>query len=296
VTTTTNEGYSWYHSLQTRIEKRFSKGYTLQASYTYSKFMQASELLNQDDIDPTEVISDSDYPHRFAASAIYELPFGKGQRFLDGSNGVVSRVVGGWQLQGVYTFQSGAPIAFDNIAYAGDLKDIRLPGDQQTPEQWFNTRGFVALRTSSSTAASAIVRDASGQPVWVDFNDPCKTSFNATTCPGTPLATPVGFNRDSLGLSLDRNLRTFPLRFGFIRYPRQNNFDLSIAKNTALTETTSLQFRAEFINAFNRVWLANPNGTNGLQRNPTSPTFGQITGSTGANYARRLQLGLKLLF
>jgi hypothetical protein len=280
--------------LQTRIEKRFSKGYTFQASYTFSKFMQATELLNQDDIDPTEVISDSDYPHRFAASGIYELPFGKGQMFFANTNGVVSRLIGGWQLQGVYTFQSGAPIGFGNLAYIGDLKDIRLPGDQQTPEHWFNSSGFVALRSTVNNVTT-VIRDANGRPIWVDFNDPCKNSYNATTCPGTPLANPTGFNRDS-GLGLDRNVRTFPMRFGYIRYPRQNNFDLSIVKNTAITELMRLQFRAEFINAFNRVWLANPNGTNGLDTGVTSLTFGQINGSTGGNYARRIQLGLKLLF
>jgi hypothetical protein len=295
VTTTTNEGYSWYHALQARIEKRFAKGYTFQAAYTFSKFMQATELLNQDDVDPNEAISDADYPHRFSASSIYELPFGKGRRFLASSNGIASRFVGGWQVQGVYTFQSGAPIGFGNVAYAGDLQDIRLPGDQQSPEHWFNTTGFVALRQKGADGKLAIVRNPNGSPVLVDYNDPCKNSFNATSCPGTPLANPVGFNRDS-DISLDRNVRRFPQRFGFIRYPRQNNFDLSVVKNTSITETTNLQFRAEFINAFNRVWLANPNGTNGLTTDPTSVSFGQIGGSTGANYARRVQLGLKLVF
>src|SRR5262249_40412788 len=136
VVTTNNQGYSWYHSFQGRIEKRFSKGYTLQANYTFSKFMQATELLNQDDPLPAEVISDSDYPHRFVASGIYELPFGKGQKFLTSSNGAVSRLVGGWQFQGVYTFQSGAPIGFNipsgngpttGYIYNGDLRNIRLP-------------------------------------------------------------------------------------------------------------------------------------------------------------------------
>jgi len=290
VTTTTNDGYSWYHSLQARIEKRFSKGYTFQASYTFSKFMQATELLNQDDPRPSEVISDSDYPHRFAASGIYELPFGPGQRFLGGSGGVVSRVVGGWQFQGVYTFQSGAPIGFGNVIYNGNPKDIRLPADEQEAGHWFNPAGFVALRNGTTVIM------ANGQPVWVDFNDPCKTTYNATSCPGTPLANPAGFNRDA-SFALANNVRTFPLRFGFARYPRQNNFDLSLVKNTAITETWRVQFRAEFINVFNRVWLSNPNGTNGLVTNPTAATFGQITGiSNQANYPRRLQLGLKLIF
>ncbi|MBS1788776.1 MAG: TonB-dependent receptor [Acidobacteria bacterium] len=290
VNSTTNDGYSWYHGLQTRIEKRFSKGYTFQASYTYSKFMQATELLNQDDPKPTEVISDSDYPHRFAASGIWELPFGNGQRFLSKSNGVVSRIVGGWQAQAVYQFQSGAPFGFGNVIYNGDLRNITLPGDQQEVGHWFNPAGFVALRNGSTVIM------ANGQPVWVDYNDPCKTTYNATSCPGTPLANPTGFNRDS-SFQLANNARTFPLRFSWLRYPRQNNWDISVVKNTVIKENFKLQFRAEFINAFNRVWLANPNGTNGIVTNPTSATFGTLSNtSTQANYPRRIQLGLKLIF
>src|SRR5262249_2960234 len=146
VVTTTNDGYSWYHSAQLRIEKRFSKGYTVQASYTHSKFMQASEYLNPADPRPTEVISDSDYPNRFAMSAIYELPFGKGRQFLSGSNGIVSRIVGGWQVQGVYTYQTGRPLDFNvpgtalpaatnptaGYIYFGDFRDIGIPSDQQS--------------------------------------------------------------------------------------------------------------------------------------------------------------------
>lgn len=246
VTTTTNDGYSWYHGLQLRLEKRFSKGFTLQTSYTYSKFMQATELLNQDDPRPTEVISDSDYPHRLAMSGIYELPFGKGRQLLSGANGVVSRIVGGWQVQGVYTYQSGAPLTWGNILYNGNLKDIRLPGDQQTVQHWFNTAGFV-------------------------------------TASGSQLAN---------------NVRTFPLRFGFLRQDNVNNFDLSVVKNTAITETTRLQFRAEFINALNHAWLSNASGgATGVITTPTAATFGQIAGlSNQANYPRRLQLGLKFIF
>jgi len=60
INTTTNDGYSWYHAAQLRIEKRFSKGYTVQASYTHSRFMQATEYLNPGDPSPTEVVSDSE--------------------------------------------------------------------------------------------------------------------------------------------------------------------------------------------------------------------------------------------
>jgi len=244
VNTTTNDGYSWYHALQTRLERRFSKGYTLQFAYTYSKFMQATELLNQDDPRPSEVISDSDYPHRFSASGVYELPLGAGKHFMSDAKGLTQRVVGGWQVQAVMTAQSGAPIAWGNIIYNGNVSDIRLPASQQNVLHWFNTNGFVT---------------ASAQ-------------------------------------QLASNVRTFPLRFGWVRYPKQNNWDISVMKNTLITEGMRIQFRFEMTNAFNRVWLANPNGTNGLQTGVTSATFGQITGSTQANYPRRIQLGLKFIF
>jgi hypothetical protein len=299
ITTTTNDGYSWYHSAQLRIEKRFSKGYTVQASYTHSRFMQATEYLNAGDPLPTEVVSDADYPNRFALSAIYELPFGKGRQFLAGSNGIVSRIVGGWQIQGVYTYQSGAPLSWGNYIYNGAFNDLVIPSDQQSLSQWFNNNGFVALRTSSSSSDSAIVRDANGQPVWVAFNDPCKNSYNATTCPGTPLTNPTGFNRDS-GTQLANNLRTFPLRFSFLRVQNNNNVDFSILKNTQIKERFNMQFRAEFTNFFNHPWLSRQggqSGDSGVITNPTSATFGQIANiSNQANYARRVQLGLKLVF
>jgi hypothetical protein len=66
-------GYSWYHSLQARGEKRFSQGYTLQVDYTFSKFMQATEFLNPTDATPSEGISDMDRPHVFTLSGLWEL-------------------------------------------------------------------------------------------------------------------------------------------------------------------------------------------------------------------------------
>ncbi len=298
ITTTTNDGYSWYHSAQLRIEKRFSKGYTAQASYTHSRFMQATEYLNPTDPLPTEVVSDTDYPNRFALSAIYELPFGKGRQFLAGSNGIVSRIVGGWQIQGVYTYQSGAPLSWGNYIYNGNFKDLVIPSDQQSLSQWINNTGFVALRTKDDNADSVVVRDANGQPVWVSFNDPCKFSYNATTCPGTPIS-PVGFNRDGR-LQLANNLRTFPLRFSYLRVQSNNNVDFSVLKNTQIKERFNMQFRAEFTNFFNHPWLSASSGGSGnagVITNPTSADFGKIANiSNQANYARRVQLGLKLVF
>jgi hypothetical protein len=265
-----------------RISRRFSKGYTVDASYTYSKFMQATELLNQDDLRPTEVVSDLDFPHRFTMSAIYELPFGAGRRFLFKTNPIVSKVISGWQVQGAYAYQSGAPLSWGNIVFVGNLKDINL--NKKTVEKYFNNSGFVALRDASKTG-TPVVTDSNGQPVWVDFGDPCKTNPSCAK----PLATPTGFNRD-LAFQLDRNVRTFPLRFDFLRGLSANNVDLSLIKNTTIKETVKLQLRFEATNAFNHPLFAAPNTT------PTAATFGQIVSSNQANYPRRVQLGIKLLF
>jgi hypothetical protein len=154
ITTTTNQGYSWYHAMLLGLQKRFSKGYTLAVNYSFSKFMQASEYLNAADPLPTEVISDMDTPHRISVSSIYELPFGRGRRFLTDVHPVLSQVVGGWQVQGIYVFQSGRPIGFGNIPFYGDARQIRLPKDQQSPDRWFNTSVFE--RSSAAALVSNI--------------------------------------------------------------------------------------------------------------------------------------------
>jgi hypothetical protein len=99
--------------------------------------------------------------------------------------------------------------------------------------------------------------------------------------------TYAGFERDS-ARALAFNVRTFPLRFSGVRGHAMNNWDLSILKNTRMGDRTSLQFRGEFLNAMNRVWLASPNTT------PTSSLFGSVTSEQG--YMRRVQVGVKVLF
>jgi hypothetical protein len=144
ITASRFDGTSWYHSMQLSVEKRFARGYTLNGNYTYSKFMQATELLNADDLNPTRVISDLDRPHRLTLSGIYELPFGRNKHFLSGAHPVVAHLVGGWQVSGIYTFQSGAPLGnWGNVIYLGDARSINDPVGGQSTDHWFNTAGFV---------------------------------------------------------------------------------------------------------------------------------------------------------
>ena len=253
VFSTTNDGYSWYHSLQMRLEKRFAKGLTMLTSYTWSKFMEATQYLNQDDLRPSEVISDMDFTHRLSISGIYELPFGKGKPFLNSTNSFASRVVGGWQVSGIYAYQTAAPIGGTNgwtpnnvpgsgIIFNGDFKDIVLPSSERTIQRWFNTdAGFVKAANQQRTT---------------------------------------------------RQVRTFPLRFSYLRGHDINNTDLSVIKRTEIREGKNLEFRAEFINAFNHPLF----NTDQIVIDPTSAAFGRFNSQTQRNYARRIQMTLKFTF
>ncbi|HUQ90521.1 MAG TPA: TonB-dependent receptor [Bryobacteraceae bacterium] len=233
---TQNQGYSWYHSLQTRIERRFASGYTFQASYTYSKLMEAMSYLNGADPVPERVISAQDFPHRLTFSGIYELPFGRGKRLLGSASGIAGRMITGWQVQGVYIGQSGQALGFGNAIFQGNLRDIPLPKGQRTVDRWFNT---------------------------------------------------AGFDRNS-ARQLSLNLRTLNSRFGGVRGDGINTFNLSVIKNTAITEKLRIQFRGEAINAMNHVMFVNPN------TNPASSAFGTVADEKSSG--RAIQLGLKLLF
>jgi len=131
-------GYSWYHSLQVRGEKRFASGFSLQTAYTFSKFMQATEFLNPTDPTPYRVISDVDRPHVFTFSGLWELPFGRGRRFGRSMPSVANALASGWQLNGTIIRQAGPPLAFGNIIFNGNLKDIPLPKSQRSVDRWFN--------------------------------------------------------------------------------------------------------------------------------------------------------------
>ena len=245
INATENTGYSWYHSFQFTASKRFSKGFTVQGSYTYQKWMQAVNLLNAADLAPVREISDLDAPHRINISSVWSLPFGKGRRYGSGTNGFVSRAIGGWEVSGIWSLQSGFPLPFGNSIYYGDPANIALPLDQRTPEHWFNVAGF-------ETASAKQL--------------------------------------------LGNQVRTFPFRFATIRGPRQNNVDISLIKQTRITESKNLEFRVEALNAANHPLFPNPNMTVTAVPGSKDTGFGQISASTMNNYARRLQMSLRFLF
>jgi hypothetical protein len=136
-------GYSWYHALQTRVERRYSSGFTFQFSYTFSKAMEAVQYLNPVDPLPYESIGTFDRPHRVTMSGIWDLPFGKGRRYGSSLPGPLQFIAGGWQLNGIVLRQAGPPLGFGNVIFNGDLHDIPLSKGERRVERWFNTEaGF----------------------------------------------------------------------------------------------------------------------------------------------------------
>src|SRR5574340_197067 len=98
-------GYSWYHSLQSRVEKQFSKGLVLSGSWTWSKNMGSGGFRNGGDAFQEEVLSSADRTHRFVVHGLWEVPVGRGRKFASSINGVLNAFIGGWQLGGIYQAQ-----------------------------------------------------------------------------------------------------------------------------------------------------------------------------------------------
>ena len=220
ITTSNNEGKSWYNSGQFSLTRRFSKGWGLQAAYTWSQWLQQTEYLNAADPKPTKVVSDQDVPHRFSMSGFYELPFGQGQRWGSHISKWANAFVGGWQIEGTYSYQSGFPLTFtSDVFYLGGPIKVANP----TVNQWFNTAAFVSV--------------VNGTPSCPGF------TAGSSNC-----ATPVD------------HLRTFPLRFSNVRLDPTNNADLGLRKDIRINETMRVQLRMEFINAFNHPLLASLSG------------------------------------
>ncbi len=233
VNTRRNDAKSSYHSAQVRLEKRFSKGYTILASYTFSKFLEQGSLRNATDTNFEKRLADADIPQRLVISGIWELPFGRGRRFGSDWHGAVEAIAGGWQLQGIWQAQSGRPLTLDNRYFNGDPTKLRALMKGANVDRTFDVSGFY-------------FHDAPVQTNGVD--DPAK-------------------QRADTRIQLSNNIRTLASRFPGFRGQGLNLWDLSVIKNISITETVNLQLRGEFINAFNTPVFANPN------LNPTDSNF-----------------------
>ncbi len=131
-------GYSNYHMMQMRLDKRFSNGLQFLTNFQWSKFIEATGRLYASAPGLEYRIAGEDRPFRFVFSSTYELPFGKGKRFASSVGPWGERLVGGWQMAGIFNLQSGAPTGWGNMIYfGGDLE-----WDPRNLGRTFNTSRF----------------------------------------------------------------------------------------------------------------------------------------------------------
>ncbi|PYT27863.1 MAG: TonB-dependent receptor [Acidobacteria bacterium] len=152
---------SHYHSLQTKLEKRFSNNLSFLTAYTFGKaideksqaslgFHDGGGSRNPFHPEWEKSRADFDIAHRFVNSLTYELPIGRGKRFASGLHGVGEAMLGGWELQGIQSVNTGTPrtVQSRNLSNgSGEGRPNRVPGvslypTNQSPDQWFNKDAF----------------------------------------------------------------------------------------------------------------------------------------------------------
>lgn len=249
-----DNGMSSYNSFQASVVRRFVNGASLTVAYTLSKTLDATQFLNNTDQRPWYGISNVDRPQRLALSGIYQLPFGYGRPYLNHSNRVVESVISGWQVQGVYQVQSGAPLSFTQSSYI----PVYLGGTNPADSSW-----------NRSAYKKTILPNTAGY--WFDTSKWANLSNGWTT--GTSgCSNTTGVCSTSTHFPyVQYQIRTMPLRFGSLRADNLNQFDAGLQRNFAVWRETQLQFRAEGINILNHPVYSAPN------TDPTNKAFGQVT-------------------
>jgi len=145
---------SIYHALQLSVQRRMSAGLMLAGSYAWSKAIEEGES-HQDsyDIGASRSVASYDIPHRLVLSALYEVPFGRGRRFGASTPLALDAVLGGWQINGIVTIQSGTPLTISANNTAGLFNPVtRANWNGQDPrldttredrlQRWFDTAAF----------------------------------------------------------------------------------------------------------------------------------------------------------
>lgn len=231
------DGRSVYNSGQLLAERRFAQGYTVNMSYTFSKLIEEVSLLNPTDTRLERRVSSEHHPHRLVVSGIYELPFGKHRQFFSNAGRLLDLLIGGFQIQGIYQYQSGRPLALGNVAYFGDPSELETNIHSDTvstagdPNRVaFNTSGFflpgvdIRLRNNIRALPSRLPGFRSMPISQVDFSIIKNVNFtetmrlqlrveflNATNKPqfGEPNLDPTSsnFGRVTSQVNLPRNVQ-----------------------------------------------------------------------------------------
>ncbi len=277
-----NFGHSSYEAMVVSLERRFRNGFNLQASYTWSKDLtDADSLLGGSAVSANEeeqgqgqanlkldkTISAQNLTNQFSLSYLYQLPFGKGRKFLN-NNRALDLIVGGWQVGAIQRYSSGQPVAFGcaspipyyqncieytagpasnnahSFASAAYLKDKNGPS-AFNGESWFKP----AYRLSNAPNGAVPLSEAA----FVDQNleGPVGIGAPRPFSPGCgSTANPCSFVPYSLG--------NLPRETDAITGPLYKAEDISLLKDFHLTERTTFQLKGEAFDLFNRHRMGLP--------------------------------------
>ena len=266
-----NNANSMYHGMELSVEKRFSRGLSFRTSYTFSKSIdEAMEHLAAGTTgsftqNPFNVLgerrgpSDFDVTHRFVASYLYELPFGRGREFL--TSGPLSHIVGGWRLSGLANLRSGRPFTIK----AGSNNGV-IGGP----------RGGGLVSAFADCLKNGDLSDSSTQSIDKWFDNVPGSSYVAPTAPNPTKNNAVEARLGNCG----RNT---------LRGPDYINFDMGLARTfDYFGEGRRLELRWEMFNMFNTPQFGLP------QNDITNAAAGRI--STLAGDPRVMQFALKFVF
>ncbi len=273
-------GNSAYNAASVGLRKRFSHGLDFQVGYTGGKAIDTASsfglglgMVDVYNLRLNRGLSDFDIRQKLAASLLYELPSPKGVP------GALGKVLGGWQLGAVSIFQSGSPFSVVCTRPFSPVRDTsgNLIGNRGCD---FNADGFNFDFPNATSLGNFVQGD---KQAFLNGIFPKPTSD--TDGDGRIDGLDGPFGRPGLGQDGTLGRNTF---IG----PGYASTDVNFQKNTKIPwflgkEGATVQFRAEFFNAFNRVNLNLPNG------NVSSGSFGK----SGSSFpARNIQFGLKILF
>lgn len=306
----TSGGKDTYNSLQIQLNRRFARGLTLNAQYqlgkSYGNTQGSNEAITAQD--PYSFEGDNgnntfDIRHSLNFTALYQLPFGKGEKY--NLNGFANVLLGGWQVGGVFNARSGSPInvlitrpdlvavcrnaagcgAGQPLGFVTSLPSGALPA------------GYVAVVNTPGGNASRSTR----RPDLIPGVNPYITGG------GLRYLNPAAFAIPAPGTygNLQRNA---------LKGPSFLQFDLTLQKRFRINEKTNVEFRTEIYNLFNRANFANPpsvlpNTLSGgaASQQPGTPfteaavgQFGVINGTVGRTVglgtSRQIQFALRLNF
>ncbi len=266
-----NSASSTYDALQVELRRRMSAGLLLQANYTYAHSMSdafASSSIAQSNYTSIRHprlnygLSPFDIRHSFKGDFIYELPFGRGQRWGNDLGSKTNWLVGGWGVNGTFRVQSGSPINFGNVQLVnmnrGELQKMIEIHKNPTNVTWLpaevitNTIRAFSISPTSPTGYSGTPPDLT-----------------------KPFIAPAGFGNCQAGYNGQCGINNLVV-YG----PRFTRIDASLVKKVNFSETKNLEFRVEALNVINNQNFKIGSfaaDTVSLAGTYASPTFGQTT-------------------